>query len=205
MPPPYTGPTLEEVDAALAEAQARDLEIAALLTSLQQHADLESAKVEQAALTQRRAALDHGVKMYHDGVASRELLTAATAPLLEAVNQRINGTLGIHADGKLFQLTWNGRPLARASRGQRATVAYAMAEAFAACGAPILLDDTNDLDPLSRGRVAGRLRDAECVVMAGTPNAVDSDYYSRVAALLSPMRVIEVNEGNYFTKQATAA
>lgn len=205
MPPPYTGPSLLELDAEIATAVARQSAAVDMLTQLRQHAQHAAAEAEAAALTARRAVLDHGVKMYHDGVASRELLSAAAAPLVEAVNQRIAGTLGIAADGKAFALTWNGRPLARASRGQRASVAYAMAEAFAACGAPILLDDTNDLDPLARGRMCARLRGHDCVVLAGTPNSVDGDYVARLAEMLKPMHVVRVDSGTYTTELAATA
>jgi len=120
----------------------------------------------------------------------------AAAPIVAAVNAWLVDTLEIVAEGKSFGLLFNGRPLGLASAGQRALVAYAFAKAFADCGAPILLDDINNLDPEARGRLAMRLRQTD-VVLAGTPLDTSAEYLNRAAAALAPMRVVAVAGGTY--------
>lgn len=197
--PTYTGPTEAEIETSIRTVTAADADTALALVTLNRQRELAECKAHADALRADFKHLDWLVKEFHDGAAYRALLVEAAAPIIAAVNERISGTMDLRADGKAFVLLYNGRPLALASRGQRATVAYAMAETFAACGAPVLLDDTNDLDPLNRGALCMRVRQAATgtVLLAGTPNSVEPEYPARLAAVLAPMSAVVVSEGRY--------
>ncbi len=198
VPAPYTGPSLAEIDADIATNQARVTSLESLCVALEQHKQLAEAKAHAAALREQLEPLSVAITEFHDGVAYRALLADAAAPIVDAVNNRIPGTLEIQADGKAFAMLYNGRRLSLASKGEQALVAFGMADAFAACGAPCLMDDTDSLDPYARGDICMALRESATgtIIMAGTPNSVDDDYPARLRQLLAPMRVITISSGS---------
>lgn len=197
--PTYAGRNEAEIETAIRTVTAADADTATALAALNRHRELAEAEAQANALRAQLAPIAVGITEFHDGTAYRALLASAAGSIVAAVNERISGTLDVRAEGKAFVLLYNGRPLSLASRGQRATVAYAMAETFAACGAPVLLDDTNDLDPLNRGALCMRVRQAATgtVLLAGTPNSVEPEYPARLAAVLTPMSVVVVSDGRY--------
>jgi len=194
--PVYTGPSPEEIEATITAGVCAVDSIDTRLVTLNRQRELAECTAHAAALRADFAHLDWIVKEFHDGIAYRALLVEAAAPIVGAVNAWLVDALEIVAEGKSFGLLFNGRPLGLASAGQRALVAYAFANAFADCGAPILLDDINNLDPEARGRLAMRLRQTD-VVLAGTPLDTSAEYLNRAAAALAPMRVLAVQGGTY--------
>lgn len=201
--PAYSGPAPGDIEATIAAGVWAVDSIDTRLAVLSRQRELAECKTHAEALRADYAHLDWIVKEFHDGIAYRALLVEAAAPIIAAVNGWMADSLEIVAEGKSFGLRFNGRPLALASAGQRSLVAYAFARAFADCGAPILLDDINNLDPENRGRLAMRLRAAE-VVLAGTPLDTSPEYLNRAAAALAPMRVIAVSAGTYRVVPAVA-
>jgi hypothetical protein len=199
MPPPYDGPPLAEVEQQLDKLLVDIQFINTQLSILEQHRELAECKTMVAALTEELSHVAFGVREFHDGVAYRELLAEAAAPIVARVNQYCGGGLDIKPDGKIFQLLYRGRRLDLASAGERARVAFAFATAFADCGAPVLLDETNELDPIQRGALCLRLREAATgtVILAGTPNNIGPEYYRAMAQALTPMRVVLVDAGTY--------
>jgi hypothetical protein len=165
---------------------------------------LAECTAHAAALRVELGHLEWIVREYHDGAAYRALLAEAAAPIVAAVSAHLPAPLEIVADGKAFALVYDGRLLSLASQGQRALVAYGMATAFATCGAPVLLDDINNLDPANRGALCMRLRDSTqgSVVLFGTPLATGAEYVARIATALAPMAVVEVADGEYAVRAA---
>lgn len=197
--PAYDGPTVADVEAGINAAEAAAAAVESQLATVRRQHELAECVRHAEALRADYAHLDWIVKQFHDGAAYRALLVEAAAPIVARVNEWLVDSLDIVAEGKAFGLVFNGRALALASAGQRALVAYAFARAFADCGAPILLDDINNLDPEARGRLAMRLRAVAGgdVVLAGTPLNTSPEYLTTAAQALAPMRVIAVSDGQY--------
>lgn len=194
--PAYDGPSVADVEAGINAAEAAATAVVCQLATVRRQHELAECVKHAEALRADYEHLDWVVKEFHDGRAYRALLVEAAAPIVARVNEWMADSIDIKAEGKAFGLMFNGRPLALASAGQRALVAYAFARAFADCGAPILLDDINNLDPEARGRLAMRLR-ADSVVIAGTPLNTSPEYLTAAATALAPMRVVSVSDGTY--------
>lgn len=197
--PAYDGPSVAEVEAAINAKQVETQFVETQLRVVTRQHELAECVRHAEALRRDYEHLDWIVKEFHDGRAYRALLVEAAAPIVAEVNAWIAGSLEIVAEGKAFGLVFNGSPLAVASRGQQTLVAYAFARAFAHCGAPILLDDTNNVCGKTCGTLAARLQAAASgtVILAGISKDTSPEYFTAAAAALAPMRVVSVSDGTY--------
>jgi len=150
------------------------------------------------------ARLTWAVEAFRDGKVLKDLVSGE----LDDFTSRCSTALEPHGyqliadvDGKLVQLMLRYKdgpvvPVPRASQGQKALVQWAIAEAFADTGAPVILDNINDLDQGHRTELLRRLRekDAGTVFAAAAWQQSNKDM-TRVAAALDPVRVVWVEDG----------
>ena len=190
----YDGPTVAAIDAEIAEVAER-------VQTLERAVERDNLTAQIAKCEADLEHLAHLVRMFHDGEAYRVLLADASTPLLAVVNAHLTTPVMLAADGKRFVIHFDGRPLSHASRGEKAMVAYAFARAFADCGAPVLLDNIDDLSPNNRTQLCKRLRanTSGSVIVSGVPLSEKSDYLDVVAYALAPVAVVNVANGTYTT------
>ena len=138
-------------------------------------------KYRSAAKKYLKAETDQAIKALWDEDLAEGRVDSAWWGILT----HPQGSLEIVAEGKSFGLVFNGSPLAVASRGQQTLVAYAFARAFAHCGAPILLDDTNNVCGKTCGTLAARLQAASAAGKTASPAATEAAAFetTRVAGV----------------------
>ena len=189
----YDGPALADILAEIGEAEQWIENAKHAGRLLERHRELEDTRAQAATLRTEWEHLDYVTKSFHDGVILKACLAEAAQPLIDAVQSVIPGVLEIRPEGKTFGLYYDGHPVRRASEGQRAMIAFALADAFAGDGYPVLMDDVNDLDPARRAELLGQIqaRATGTVILAGTPLDRDVD---RFAQGITPMRVYWVGD-----------
>lgn len=210
VPAPYEGPSVDEAIEQINEIEIRQARGKECILALSKLDEIEGLRKTISALESEAEHLDWIVQAYKDGVEIKALLAVAARPVVSACNAVLAALgdyeIGIHPVGKTLALSFCGRALARCSKGQRAMVAYAMAAAFADSGAPMLLDDANDLDAVHRSKLLGLLKSssAETMVVAGTPLQSKPDI-GAMSAALDPARVVWVDDGEYTTAKTEVA
>jgi hypothetical protein len=141
--------------------------------------------------------LSNYVKWFKDGEKIKELVSGGLIDFEHACNAALRAfdrTLSVEVDGKSVEIYLNGIPARQCSRGERAIACYAIAKAFAASGAPILLDDLNDLDAENRRKMLKDIRRDACTWVFSawqTPGAVTHE----VAYALDPCVVVWMEQG----------
>ena len=197
----YDGPPVADIIAEIAEAEQWIENAKHAGRLLERHRELEDAKAHATSLRGEWEHLDYITKAFHDGVILKACLAEAAAPLMTAVGQVLPGALELRPEGKTFSLYYDGNPVKRASDGQRALIAFAMADAFAGDGYPVIMDDVNHLDPVRRGVLLAQLRDRATgtVILAGTPLDRDID---KLAEAVAPMAVHWISENTAVTVTA---
>lgn len=183
----YIGPTVEELDASIVSLEAQ-------INAVRAYSDHQALTAQVKAMTEEYDRLDWMVKQFHDGA----LLTGLMLDAANAIMAQTGEPIDVRAEGKWLSVYYDGRPLDHASEGQKAMVSYRLALAFAHCGAPVLMDDINDLDPVHRTRLIRYLTDvsAGTVIIAGTPLV---GQVTALAQEIKPMQLIRVANGDAAT------
>jgi len=207
IPLPYDGPSVGEIEpqiATLREQLARGEEKVATLRKIAEQAEnrrfIENAEREVKQL-------DWCVKAFKDGEILNQLLGSPIDDFTARCNVELSPMgyeLSIVPQGKqlapMLRCPGNPtpRPVMNCSAGQQTLAAVAIASAFADTGAPVLLDDLNQLDPANRGKVLMRMRAAAAgsVVCAATWQQKPEDAV-RAAGALAPVAVFWVDGGCY--------
>jgi DNA repair exonuclease SbcCD ATPase subunit len=167
VPALYDGEGAADIQAKI-ETQRAQLErctdaVAKLRAIKEREQNAEYVKAAETEIEQ----LDWCVKAFKDGEVLKQLLGSP----VEAFTARCNGELeplgyelGIQADGKALKVmlrcpgALTARPIEHCSAGQQTLAAIAIAGAFCDTGAPVLIDDLNQLDPANRGAVLMHLK-----------------------------------------------
>ena len=165
----------EEAKAAL---EARIVKGGRFLTDLKLWADRQSMERSMADNQARLAPLEWAVTAFYHGTITNTLIAAELTKFAGVVNSTLSGfgykiEYTVEKKNIIPMLLTPGskhsRPINLCSRGQRLMAAYAVAVSFAKSGAPVLLDDINDLDSLNRRTLLLSLAEsgAESVIVAG--------------------------------------
>lgn len=178
-----------DIEATEARIQ-RGREIIATLDRMREKADIEA---HIASLRERREHLDWAVEAFRDGAITKQFMDSGLDAFVALVNAELDlfgYTFGVDIQGKkimpIMSKQGESRPVRLFSDGERLLAAFALAMAFASSGAPVILDNLNDLDARNRGRMIKRLmsHNAASVIVAAAwqQGAFDlSDYASRLA------------------------
>lgn len=175
---PFDAAALAELETAQAALEARIAKGETMLSELGLWIDRQSMEHFLAAQQASLAPLEWAVSAFYHGAITNTLIQSELSRFSGVVNNTLS-TFGykikyqIEKKNIVPMLLTPGskvmRPINLCSRGQRLMAAYAVAVAFAKSGAPVLLDDINDLDALNRKALLMSLAEsgAESVIVAG--------------------------------------
>ena len=175
---PFDAAKLAELEATKTALEARIATGETKLAELKQW--IQRGEMERciAANQAQLAPLEWAVRSFYHGEITNQLISKELSRFAGVVN----GTLSrfgykieyvVEKKNITPMLLTPGskqmRPIGLCSRGQRLLAAWSVAVAFAGTGAPVLLDDINDLDALNRRDLLKSLADvsAGSVVVAG--------------------------------------
>lgn len=153
-----------------------------------------------AILAAEIETLDWAVKAFRDGELLKSLVDGGLSEFAERVNNELAAfgyAVEFHADGKTIEpslVIRNGvkRPMRECSNGEKVIAAMAIASAFADTGAPILIDNINDLDYANRKIVFGQLRaHTTGSILCAYALQTDGVSIDRVRASMEPCTVID--------------
>lgn len=135
------------------------------------------------------------------------MLKALSASRFDEFTARVNEsmaehgyTFGLQVDGKtvtptLTEAARGTTPISKCSGGEKAMAAAAIAQAFAACGAPVLIDEMNTMDVGHRKIVLNRAkRSTNTVILAAAWQQKEHDM-AALAKAMAPLGVAWVEEG----------
>lgn len=184
---------LADIQAELDENETTTLRGQDTLARINAWAETVAVQSEIDRLTDQLPALDWGVTAFRDGALVKSLAGDGLGEFIaraSAVLADYGHALGVEVEGKNVTVTLDGRPVAHASRGEQLLAAFALGQTFADCGAPLVLDDLNDLDAVNRKRLLGSLRDAPGTVIAAAAWQQSGEDMEPVQRALAPVKVV---------------
>ncbi len=200
------GRPVEEIEADIAEIEAKRERGRELLEKLQKVKEREDLLLEAKRTEGELAHYDWAVEAFRDGAIAKGLMSAGLDEFCARANLELNPlgyAMRVQVEGKTAEV-WlccpnqPERPVAHCSDGQKKLAEFAIAVAFADTGAPVLIDNLNELDAGLRKGVLRRLRDVEqvsTVLVAGAWQQSKTDWQA-VAQALAPVTVCWVEDGN---------
>ena len=213
-PQPWTGPTLEEIDAQIAAIDVRIAAGEATLKQIEQWNRYQGALARVKANEKKADALTFLVKAFKEGEITKKMIGGGLRAFTDRVNAVLSPlgfTLGTARDGKNIELLVKlpkaqaARPVSACSSGERLIVSFGVAVAFADTGAPVFIDDLNLLDFGNFGALLGLLKARRMGTVIGfstiTSRSID---LQRIGAAMAPVSVYRV-EGGVFTPQGVDA
>jgi len=147
---------IAEIDADLAKAEARFENIEYALSQLTDAKKAEDLDAQIGDLTEHVARLERWCNLFYHRQFLNGLLLAHAAPFVEMVNAHLSPDymIAVQPDGGSVELTLSKAdgsmtdlPLARASKGERLLVKFAVADALNP-GGIVIIDDTDKLSAL---------------------------------------------------------
>lgn len=169
---------LADIEAAIADTEAKIARGEKLVSELRKLDAVVANKQRVDDLTAEIERLDWACSAFKDGAIQKKLMASGLDDFTARANaelDRFGYRLGVQVDGKAVAVTMNGRPVTRCSRGQQLLAQFAVAVGFAKTGAPVILDNINDLDTNNRDLLFARLRDLDqaVIVMGAYLAAID--------------------------------
>ncbi len=166
---------LVDIEADIVEKAEKIARGHAILEDLDKLDKKISSRKHLDYLTSQISELDWVVDQFKNGVAIKALLSVELGMFTHRCSQELN-TFGMAMDaevtGKKVQLLLRVpgkeyRPVKACSDGEKMLAAYAVAMAFSDVGAPVLIDNLNDLDEDKRGLLLAMLCEkTESTIMA---------------------------------------
>ena len=192
---------------ALAERIARGQELVEKLNAFDEYTR-HVAYLDR--LQEDIAELDWAVKSFRDGEITKSFMSDGAEDFEKRCNVRLEAfgyKISVKAEGKKVEmlLTWKEKsgiqytiPISKVSQGQQAITEMAIAYAFAETGAPVILDDTNEMDGNYRRILLTDAKENDCgsVFIAAAWQQASADMAPKAKAL-DPIQVIWVEEGTY--------
>lgn len=192
---------VEEEIEALEEKIERGRDYIERLTKMKEK-DAKTKRNEEAAIE-----LDHlnwCVEAFKDGAAIKELISGGLDDFTNRCNAELEPggyELSIEVSGKKVGVMLRcpgqkSRPVALCSSGQQALAQAAVAFAFSDSGAPVLLDNLNDLDGPFRKAVLRRIQaETDLTVIAAGAWQQNDQSMEGIRKALAPMRVLWIQDG----------
>lgn len=186
-----------------------------LVDALKKLKEAQAAEMRLHRYEAMKEPLEWAVQAFKDGELVKGLISDQIGAFVKACNtelQQFGYSVDVEVQGKRVELLLQCpceeyRPVRLCSDGQKMLVQFAVASAFAAVGAPILLDNLNELDNVNRKQVLARLRErAETgtVIIAAAWQQSNSDM-DRIANALAPITVVWAEQGKLTVRGDHAA
>lgn len=187
-----------DVDADIADTDAEIERGQALLDKLVKHADAIALDTLINGYLDDEHELSNYVKWFKDGEVTKKLVSGGLIDFETRCNAELalfGYTLAVEVDGKSVEVWLNGRPASQCSKGEQALGCYAIAKAFAESGAPVFLDDVNDLDVKNRRAVLKGLRGAAGCVWIFAAWQQKDDLTPDMIRQLEPVTAVWMQDG----------
>jgi hypothetical protein len=202
-----------DIEADIADAEAKIARGEAIVRALEHARDVQENDAHLAAVEAELEHLNWAVKAFRDGDLVKPLLRGGLDAFAERCNRELQAfgyALTVDVDGKRVSVLLEApgreaRPVALCSGAERALAAVSVALAFADWGAPVLMDNVNDLDYEVRRELLRRLRahaDGSWWVAGASQNKAD---LAKLAAGIAPAALVDVVDGEALVVPAAAA
>ena len=200
LPKPSTARPLADVEADIEATIAKLERGRGLVSTLEQLREKGMAEAAIAHLEGELYHLDWAVSQFKDGAAIKGLVGDGLAEFTSRCNVYLKPhghELTIAVNGKHVELQLQGRAARLASPGAKAVIQLAVALAFADSGAPVIVDDVNNMDGLRRRLALQQLREAQVgtVIAAASWQQTKNVDMVRLAAALAPATIVWMENG----------
>lgn len=206
VPEAYDGRPLDAVVAELVKTQ-ESISRGKTLTEVLEKIDARDSMQRYIEITNAEIArLNWAVKAFRDGEVTKQFMRDGLADFTSRANIELEPfgySLDVAVVGKAVDVMLlcpgaaTARPVSHCSGGQKMLAQYAVALAFSETGAPVFLDNINELDGAHRKRMLGRLREmpeSTTVLVAAAWQQGNTDM-GPIAQALAPVTVAWAEDG----------
>ena len=169
-----------------------------LIEELQRAGNIDGEKRRLAECEEQVERLTWCVKAFRDGELTKQFIGDAATEFVATLNETMNAfghECNVVVDGKTVNLTFNGRPTAYCSEGERLLVQLCLALAFAKrTGWPAIIDNVNHLDAVNRKKMLTMLRESDVQVFVFCAWQQSSTDLDPVRKALEPCRIVWIDK-----------